>query len=136
MDCLMACHTYPIRCQQGHSDCYPASLTRAQDEGFLDPQGGHDLQVHLCGIPVGKVFGFGARCAMTQELNREQVHGFGQMVIGILSLVEVGGGCERIHEDKSRLFRIVVVRRLVSSCPALVIFHSEHAPFHTRPYPA
>ena len=73
---------------------------------------------------------------MTQELDREQVHGSGQMLVGILTLVEVGGGCERVHENKSRLVRIVRVRHLITSCIALASFHFGPSVFHTRPYPA
>jgi hypothetical protein len=60
--------------QEGHADGDPAALAGAEDEGFGDAEGGHDLEVHDGRVPVGEGFGLGACGAVAEELDGEEVN--------------------------------------------------------------
>jgi hypothetical protein len=44
-------------------------LTRAEDEGFLDPKCIKDLDIHDCGVPIGEILALGSGLTMTKEFD-------------------------------------------------------------------
>lgn len=78
-----------VRSEECHADGDPAALAGAKYEGFLDAEGGEDLDVHDGGVPVGEVLGFCACLAVAEEFDGEEVHLGGQSFVGVLLAVQL-----------------------------------------------
>lgn len=80
--------TYLFRSQKCHSNGDPAPLAGTEHKGLFDTEGIQNLQIHLCGIPIGPVLALGACLAMAKQLYGQKIHGVGQRLVFILLLVE------------------------------------------------
>lgn len=124
--------TYHLRRQQRHPRRDPPALTRPQHKYFtrnLAPlaQRLEHLEVHDGRIPISPVLGLGARLAVAQQLDGDEVHAVGQVLVGVLRAVEVGVRQERIDHYESRFGGVQVARGLVGGDGAVEVWHGDVA---------
>ena len=110
--------TYPIRSQKRHPHRDPPALTRAQHKGLLDAQRLHHLQVHDGRVPVREVLALGARLAVPEQLDGQQVHRVRQLLVAVLLAVQLRRGGEGVDEHERRLRGVVGIGHLVAGFDA------------------
>lgn len=114
-----------LRSQQSHPHGDPATLARAQHECLVDTKSVENLQVHLRRVPVGPVLAAGAGLAVAQQLDGQQVHGVGELLVGILLLVQLRRGREGVDQHESGLVGVVGVRHLVGGVDAAQVRNTD-----------
>lgn len=111
--------TYLLWREQCHADGDPAALACSKDEDLAgDFQCIQYLEIHDGSVPVGEVLRLGPGLAMSEKFNGDQVHGIGEILVGILAAVQLRAGCEAVDENKSGLGGVVRLRHLISRIDA------------------
>jgi hypothetical protein len=106
--------------EEGHACGDPATLAGAEHESLLDAERLHHLEVHLGSVPVGPAGADGAGVAMAEELDGQQVHGIGQLLVLVLRSVQLDAGDEGIDEDQGGLGGVVGMGHVVTDVIELI----------------